>query len=156
MAGVGDKISTVTKEVSSVKEDVTKVSEEVSGVKATVTEVSEEVSGVGSKVENIKKEVEGECSCSERSFAKLNERQKQSLNEIFTKYEQNKVKLSLEFTHKGGFLGAEKKEHLLWTQLFWPMGPLLTHLYMLKRALFGFNQDLEVLFRLTVKLLAKS
>ena len=56
LAGVGDKISTVTKEVSSVKEDVTKVSEEVSGVKATVTEVSEEVSGVGSKVENIKKE----------------------------------------------------------------------------------------------------
>ena len=110
LAGVGDKISTVTKEVSSVKEDVTKVSEEVSGVKATVTEVSEEVSGVGSKVENIKKEVEETAAAQKESFAKLNERQKQSLNEIFTKYEQNKVKLSLEFTHKGGFLGAEKKE----------------------------------------------
>ena len=96
LAGVGDKISTVTKEVSSVKEDVTKV--------------SEEVSGVGSKVENIKKEVEETAAAQKESFDKLNERQKQSLNEIFTKYEQNKVKLSLEFTHKGGFLGAEKTE----------------------------------------------
>ena len=110
LAGVGDKISTVTKEVSSVKEDVTKVSEEVSGVKATVSEVSQEVSGVGSKVENIKKEVEESAAAQKENFDKLNERQKQSLNEIFTKYEQNKVQLSLEFTHKGGFLGAEKKE----------------------------------------------
>ena len=32
------------------------------------------------------------------------------MNEIFTKYEQNKVQLDLEFTHKGGFLGADKTE----------------------------------------------
>jgi len=110
LAGVGDRITTVTKEVSSVKEDVTKVGQEVSGVKATVAEVSEEVSGVGSKVENIQKEVEETAAVQKESFEKLNERQKQSLNEIFTKYEQNKVKLSLEFIHKGGFLGAEKTE----------------------------------------------
>ena len=54
------------------------------------------------KVENIKKEVEG-LQRPKGKFVKLNERQKQSLNEIFTKYEQNKVKLSLEFNHKGGF-----------------------------------------------------
>lgn len=110
LAGVGDKITTVTQEVSSVKEDVSKVGDEVSGVKATMAEVSEEVSGVGSKVENIKKEVEETAAVQKENFEKLNERQKQSLNEIFTKYEQNKVLLELEFTHKGGFLGAEKTE----------------------------------------------
>ena len=110
LAGVGEKISSVTQEVSSVKEDVSKVGQEVSGVKATVAVVSEEVSGVGSKVENIKKEVEETAAVQKENFAKLNERQRQSLNEIFTKYEQNKVQLDLEFTHKGGFLGADKTE----------------------------------------------
>ena len=33
-----------------------------------------------------------------------------SLNEIFTRYEESKIKLELSFVHKGGFLGAEKKE----------------------------------------------
>ena len=110
LAGVGEKISSVTQEVSSVKEDVSKVGQEVSGVKATVAVVSEEVSGVGSKVENIKKEVEETAAVQKENFAKLNERQRKSLNEIFTKYEQNKVQLDLEFTHKGGFLGADKTE----------------------------------------------
>ena len=110
LAGVGDRITTVTREVSSVKEDVSKVGEEVSGVKATVAEVSDEVSGVGSKVENIQKEVEETAAVQKENFEKLNERQKQSLNEIFTKYEENKVELSLDFKHKGGFLGTEKSE----------------------------------------------
>lgn len=110
LAGVGDKITTVTREVSSVKEDVSKVGEEVSGVKATVAEVSDEVSGVGSKVENIQKEVEETAAVQKENFEKLNERQKQSLNEIFTKYEENKVELSLDFKHRGGFLGTEKSE----------------------------------------------
>ena len=61
-------------------------------------------------MENIKKEVEETAAVQKENFAKLNERQRQSLNEIFTKYEQNKVKLDLEFTHKGGFLGADKTE----------------------------------------------
>ena len=96
LAGVGDRITTVTREVSSVKEDVSKV--------------GEEVSGVGSKVENIQKEVEETAAVQKENFEKLNERQKQSLNEIFTKYEENKVELSLDFKHKGGFLGTEKSE----------------------------------------------
>ena len=110
LAGVGDKITTVTREVSSVKEDVSKVGEEVSGVKATVAEVSNEVSGVGSKMENIQKEVEETAAVQKENFEKLNERQKQSLNEIFTKYEENKVELALDFKYKGGFLGMEKSE----------------------------------------------
>ena len=107
LAGVGDKISTVTKEVSSVKEDV-------SGVKATVAEVSEEVSGVGSKVETIKKEVEQTAAVQKENFEKLNERQKQSLNEIYTKYDNNKVNLSFEFLHKGASLELKEKRSFLW------------------------------------------
>ena len=66
--------------------------------------------GVGSKVENIQKEVEETAAVQKENFEKLNERQKQSLNEIFTKYEENKVELALDFKYKGGFLGMEKSE----------------------------------------------
>ena len=101
-------------------------------VKATVAEVSEEVSGVGSKVESIKKEVEETAAVQKKNFEKLNERQKQSLNEIFTKYEQNKVKLTLEFNHKGGFLGAEKTEKFTMDSIIWQTDLLLTPLFMQK------------------------
>ena len=103
LAGVGDKISSVTQEVKNVKQDVTRVGSEMVGVKETVA-------GVGSKVENIQKEVKETAAEQKESFRKLNERQTQTLNEIFTRYEENKIKLELDFSHKGGFLGAEKKE----------------------------------------------
>ncbi|OUU39650.1 MAG: hypothetical protein CBC16_07485 [Verrucomicrobia bacterium TMED56] len=117
LAGVGDKITSVTAEVSSVKEDVSgvkedvsKVGAEVSGMKNTVAEVSQEVSGVGTKVEDIQREVEETAAVQKENFERLNDRQKQSLNQIYTRYDENKVKLNLKFTYKGGFLGAEKTE----------------------------------------------
>ncbi|MEC8013167.1 MAG: hypothetical protein VX153_02955 [Verrucomicrobiota bacterium] len=89
LAGVGDKISTVSKDMKGVKETV---------------------SGVGDKVENIQKEVEETAAVQKENFEKLNERQTRSLNEIFTRYDESKIKLELTFTHKGGFLGAEKTD----------------------------------------------
>ena len=82
LAGVGDKISTVSKDMKGVKETV---------------------SGVGDKVENIQKEVEETAAVQKENFEKLNERQTRSLNEIFTRYDESKIKLELTFTHKGGF-----------------------------------------------------
>ena len=76
--------------------------------------VKETVAGVGSKVENIQKEVKETAAEQKEGFRKLNERQTQTLNEIFTRYEENKIKLELDFSHKGGFLGAEKKKNSLW------------------------------------------
>ena len=96
LAGVGDKISTVTQEVNSVKDDVSRV-----GL---------EIEGVGSKVENIKKEVEVSAAEQKENFKKLTEVQTKSLNEIFTRYDENKIKLELTFTHAGGFLGALRTE----------------------------------------------
>ncbi len=110
LAGVGEKITSVTRDVNSVKQDVSRVGEEMAGVKKTVDGVSEEVAGVGSKVESIKQEVAETAIVQEENFRKLSERQTQSLNEIYTRYEENKIKLDLTFTHKGGILGGEKQE----------------------------------------------
>ncbi|MDC1005273.1 hypothetical protein OAQ34_06590 [Opitutales bacterium] len=96
LAGVGDKITNVTNDVNSVKQDVSRV--------------GQEIEGVGSKVENIKKEVEVSVAQQKENFKKLTDVQTKSLNEIFTRYDENKIKLKLTFTHKGGFMGATKKE----------------------------------------------
>lgn len=110
LAGVGDKISNVTEEVSSVKKDMSRVGEEMAGVRKTVVDVSEEVAGVGDQVESIKKEVEESTAEQIETFRKLDERQARSVSEIFTRYDENKIKLELTFTHKGGFLGSEVKD----------------------------------------------
>ena len=66
--------------------------------------------GVGNQVESIKKDVEETAAEQKENFRKLSERQARSVSEIFTRYEQNKIKLEFSFTHKGGFLGASKDE----------------------------------------------
>ena len=93
---MGDKITNVTNDVNSVKQDVSRV--------------GQEIEGVGSKVENIKKEVEVSVAQQKENFKKLTDVQTKSLNEIFTRYDENKIKLELTFTHKGGFMGATKKD----------------------------------------------
>ena len=110
LAGVGEKISSVTQEVSSVKEDVSRVGQEMAGVKETVVGVSEEVAGVGNQVESIKNEVAETAAVQRENFRELNDRQVRSVNEIFTRYDENKIKLNLSFVHKGGFLGGDKTE----------------------------------------------
>lgn len=111
LAGVGERITTVTNEVSSVRSDVSKVGDEVKGVKETVSDVSQEVAGVGSRVETIQQEVAETAAVQKENFKQLSERQTKSLNEIFSKYQENKIKLSFTYTHLSGFLGAEKKEN---------------------------------------------
>ena len=110
LAGVGEKISSVTQEVSSVKEDVSRVGKEMAGVKETVVGVSEEVAGVGNQVESIKNEVAETAAVQRENFRELNDRQVRSVNEIFTRYDENKIKLNLSFVHKGGFLGGDKTD----------------------------------------------
>ena len=96
LAGVGDKITNVTNDVNSVKQDVSRV--------------GQEIEGVGTKVENIKKEVEVSVAQQKENFKKLTDVQTKSLNEIFTRYDENKIKLELTFSHKGGFMGAMKTD----------------------------------------------
>ena len=110
IAGVGDKIATVSNEVTSVKEDVSKVGQEVQGVKQTVSDVSEEVAGVGSKVENIQQDVAENAAEQKENFRQLSERQTKTVNEIFSKYEENKIKLTFNYSYAGGLFGKETTE----------------------------------------------
>ena len=98
IAGVGDKIASVSNEVTSVKQDVSKVGEEVKGVKETVSGVSQEVAGVGSRVETIQQGVSEQAAVQEENFRKLSERQTKTVSEIFSKYEENKVKLTFDYS----------------------------------------------------------
>ena len=110
IAGVGDKIATVSSEVTSVKEDVSKVGQDVQGVKQTVSNVSEEVAGVGSKVENIQQDVAENAAVQEENFRQLSERQTKTVNEIFSKYEENKIKLTFKYSHTSGLFSKETAE----------------------------------------------
>ena len=103
LEGVGQDLKVVGQGLAGVGDKITNVSKEMKGVKDTVT-------GVGSQVEIMQKEVEETAAVQKENFRKLNERQTRSLNEIFTRYEESKIKLELNFTHKGGFLGAEKTD----------------------------------------------
>ncbi len=103
LAGVGDKITSVTQDVNSVKRDMSRVGEEMAGVKETVD-------GVGSKVDTIKKEVEESVAEQQENFRKLTDVQTKSLNDIYTRYEQNKIKLELNFTHNAGFISGTKND----------------------------------------------
>ena len=106
LAGVGDKITSVTEDVNSVKKDMSRVGEEMAGVKKTVD-------GVGTQVESIKKDVEDSVAEQEKNFKKLTDVQAKSVNEIFTRYEQNKINLQLNFTHNSGFLTGVREESFL-------------------------------------------
>jgi len=107
IAGVGEKITSVSNEVTSVKQDVSKVGEEVQGVKDTVSDVSQEVQGVGSRVETIQQDVNDQAAAQEENFRKLSERQTKTVNEIFSKYEENKVKLTFDYSHTSGLFSKE-------------------------------------------------
>lgn len=117
LAGVGEKINSVTEEVSGVKDTVAGVREEVQDVRVTVTNVSEEVAGVGDKVQNVTERVAdidqtvAETAAEQRqTLDQITERQAKSINEIYTNYEKNRVKLTMTYRHKGGFLGKEKDD----------------------------------------------
>ena len=113
IAGVGGGIASVSNEVTSVKQGVSKVGEEVQGVKETVSDVSQEVAGVGSRVETIQQDVGNEqAAVQEENFRKLSERQTKTVSEIFSKYEENKVKLTFDYSHVGGLFGKETAGHL--------------------------------------------
>ena len=107
LAGVGDKISSVTQEVKNVKQDVTRVGSEMVELRKRLL-----VSGARWKI--FKKSVKETAAEQKEGFRKLNERQTQTLNKIFTRYEENKIKLELDFSHKGVLRELRKKKNSLW------------------------------------------
>jgi len=116
-AKLDDKITALDSGIREVGSTVKSVNEDLAGVRETVQNVSEEVAGVGDKVQTvtdnvvaIQQNVAETAAEQKEALASISVRQAKSLNEIYTKYESNKVSLSMTFRHKGGFLGAEKSE----------------------------------------------
>jgi hypothetical protein len=114
---VGTGIREVGTGIREVGIDLKTVSEDVKGVRVTVSNVSEEVAGVGDKVQNVTEHVAtidrnvAETAAEQKeALAGITERQAKSLNEIYSKYEVNKVKLSMTYRHKSNFLGKEQSE----------------------------------------------
>mgnify|MGYP001169731695 FL=1 len=139
LAGVGEDLKVVGKGLAGVGDRITSVTNDVNSVKKTVDGVSQEVAGVGSKVENIQKEVSETAAEQKENFRKLNELQTKTLNEIFTRYQENKIKLELEFTHKGGFLGAEKKDRFVMDTIIMVDGAFAYSLVHAKESPFRLN-----------------
>ena len=96
------------------------------------------------KVETIKKDVEQTAAVQKENFEKLNERPFQSLNEIYTKYDNNKVNLSFEFLHKGGFWVLKEKRSFPMDSIILVDGSFAYTLFMRKKALSDYNHAQEV------------
>jgi len=94
-AKIDQKIDNLNKGLDGVGQDLKSVGEGLAGVGERMSEVSQDVDAV-------KKEVEESAAEQKENFRILNERQTRSVNEIFTRHEENKVTLELTYTHKFG------------------------------------------------------
>jgi len=109
-AKIDQKIDTLNKGLDGVGQDLKTVGEGLVGVGEKITTVSEDVSSVKEGVSKVEKDVQESVEVQKENFQKLNERQTRSVNEIYTRYEENKVSLKLDFTYKGGLLRTNQKD----------------------------------------------
>jgi hypothetical protein len=80
------------------------------GVGQDLKNVGEGLVGVGEKISTVSQDVQKSAASQKENFRKLNERQTRSVNEIFTRYEQNKVTLELTYTHKFGITQSIRED----------------------------------------------
>jgi len=80
------------------------------GVGQDLKSVGEGLAGVGEKISTVSQDVQESVEVQKENFRKLNERQTRSVNEIFTRYEQNKVNLELIYSHKTGFSQSVRED----------------------------------------------
>ena len=109
-AKIDQKIDTLNKGLDGVGQDLKSVGEGLAGVGEKITTVSQDVSSVKEGVSKVEKDVQESVEVQKENFQKLNERQTRSVNEIYTRYEQNKVSLTLDFTYKGGLLRTDQED----------------------------------------------
>ena len=101
-AKIDQKIDSLNQGLDGVGKDLKTVGEGLVGVGQKMSEVSKDVSTVKDGVSKVEKEVQESVEVQKENFRKLNERQTRSVNEIFTRYEKNKVTLELNYTYKAG------------------------------------------------------
>lgn len=80
------------------------------GVGQDLKSVGEGLAGVGEKISTVSQDVQESVEVQKENFSKLNERQTRSVNEIFTRYEENKVNLELTFSHKFGITQSVRED----------------------------------------------
>ena len=80
------------------------------GVGQDLKSVGEGLAGVGEKISTVSQDVQESVEVQKENFRKLNERQTRSVNEIFTRYEQNKVNLKFIYSHKFGISQSVRED----------------------------------------------
>ena len=109
-AKIDQKIDSLNKGLDGVGQDLKTVGEGLVGVGEKISPVSQDVSSVKAGVSKVEKDVQESAASQKENFRKLNERQTRSVNEIFTRYEQNKVTLELTYTHKFGITQSNRED----------------------------------------------
>ena len=109
-AKIDQKIDSLNKGLDGVGKDLKSVGEGLVGVGEKISTVSDDVSSVKEGVSKVEKDVQESVEVQKENFRKLNERQTRSVNEIFTRYEQNKVSLDLIYTHKSGIFQTNRDD----------------------------------------------
>ena len=109
-AKIDQKIDSLNKGLDGVGQDLKTVGEGLVGVGEKISTVSQDVSSVKAGVSKVEKDVQESAASQKENFRKLNERQTRSVNEIFTRYEQNKVTLELTYTHKFGITQSTRED----------------------------------------------
>ena len=109
-AKIDQKIDSLNKGLDGVGQDLKNVGEGLAGVGEKISTVSQDVSTVKAGVSQVEKDVQESAASQKENFRKLNERQTRSVNEIFTRYEQNKVTLELTYTHKFGITQSIRED----------------------------------------------
>ena len=108
-AKIDQKIDSLNQGLDGVGKDLKTVGEGLVGVGQKMSEVSKDVSTVKDGVSKVEKEVQESVEVQKENFRKLNERQTRSVNEIFTRYEKNKVTLELNYTYKAGIFQTNQE-----------------------------------------------
>jgi len=109
-AKIDQKIDTLNKGLDGVGQDLKNVGEGLAGVGEKISTVSEDVSSVKEGVSKVEKDVQESVEVQKENFRKLNERQTRSVNEIFTRFEENKVTLNLNFTYRAGIIPSNRED----------------------------------------------
>jgi hypothetical protein len=109
-AKIDQKIDSLNKGLDGVGQDLKSVGQGLAGVGEKISNVSDDVSSVKEGVSKVEKNVQESVEVQKENFRKLNERQTRSVNEIFTRYEQNKVNLELTYTHKMGIMQKNQED----------------------------------------------
>jgi hypothetical protein len=108
-AKIDQKIDNLNKGLDGVGQDLKNVGAGLAGVGEKISTVSQDVSSVKEGVSKVEKDVQESAASQKENFRKLNERQTRSVNEIFTRYEQNKVTLEFSYIYKTGIFQSDQE-----------------------------------------------